>query len=122
MSIRSRTSGSRSFGVWPRVALVFLSCATAACAQPRSDAAAPGGSCSVQAIVALQVAPEPALIAELGRVSGVRLELVRTMTTNLHLFSVNAPGPESECMAAIERLRRDPRVRSVDLDQRRQIQ
>jgi hypothetical protein len=52
----------------------------------------------------------------------VRLELVRTMTSNLHLFAMTAAGPEPECTAAMERLRRDPRVRSVDLDQRRGIQ
>lgn len=107
--------------VLPRLALVLLSCATAACAQPRDDAREPAG-CSVQVIVALQQGPVPSLVAELGRASGARLELVRTMTTNLHLFSLTAAGAEAECMAAIERLRRDPRVRSVDLDQRRQIQ
>ncbi len=121
MSIDIQTIGRGRFGVLPRLALVLLSCTTAACAQPR-NAAGDAAGCSVQAIVALQAAPEPALVAELGRVSGARLELVRTMTTNLHLFSLSAPGPESECMAAIERLRRDSRVRSVDIDQRRQIQ
>ena len=105
----------------PRLLLVLLGCATAACAQPRSDARDPAG-CSVQAIVALQLDPVPALVADLGRASGARLELVRTMTSDLHLFSLTAPGAEAECMAAIERLRRDPRVRSVDVDQLRQIQ
>ena len=107
--------------VWPRLALALLSCATAACAQPRNDVREPA-DCSVQAIVALQQGPTPSLVADLGRASGARLELVRTMTSNLHLFSLTAPGAEAECTAAIERLRRDPRVRSVDLDQRRQIQ
>jgi hypothetical protein len=108
-------------GVLPRLALVLLSCCTAACAQPRGDASEPTG-CSVQAIVALQGDPVPALVEDLGRASGARLELVRTMTSNLHLFSLMAPWPEADCVAAVERLRRDPRVRSVDLDQRRQTQ
>jgi hypothetical protein len=101
--------------------LVLLGCAATACAQPRSDAREPAG-CSVQVIVALQLDPVPLLVADLGRASGARLELVRTMTSNLHLFSLSASGVETECWAAIERLRGDPRVRSVDLDQRRRIQ
>jgi hypothetical protein len=76
----------------------------------------------VQAIVALQQDPVPSLVEELSRASGARLELVRAMTTNLHLFSLTAAGTEAECLAAIERLRRDPRVRSVDVDQRRRAQ
>jgi hypothetical protein len=76
----------------------------------------------VQVIVALQGDPAPALVADLGRVSGARLELVRSMTTNLHLFALSAPGPQADCVAAVERLRGDARVRSVDVDQRRQIQ
>lgn len=119
-SRRTRPRPNQPFGALTRLVWVLFSCTTAACAQPRSAAVDTG--CSVQAIVALQAAPEPALVAELGRVSGARLELVRTMTTNLHLFSLNVPGPEAECIAAIERLRRDARVRSVDIDQQRQIQ
>jgi hypothetical protein len=100
--------------------LVVLGCAANACAQPRGDAREP--TCSVQVIVALQSSPDSALVADLGRASGARLELVRAMTSNLHLFSLTAAGPQAECNAAMERLRRDARVRSVDLDQRRQIQ
>jgi hypothetical protein len=103
------------------LSLFLLVCAAAACAQPRSAAREQPG-CSVQAIVALQLEPVPSLLAELGRASGARIELVRTMTTNLHLLSLTAPGGDAECMAALEQLRRDPRVRSVDVDQRRQIQ
>ena len=104
-----------------RSAFLALGCAAAACAQPRDEVASTP-TCALRVIVTLQSAPDDALVADLGRASGARLELVRTMTSNLHLFSLTAPGAEAECMAAIERLRRDPRVRSVDLDQRRQIQ
>lgn len=91
-----------------------------ACAQPRDDIAhdVPSG-CSVRVIAGLNSAPDAALLADLSRASGARLELIRTMTSDLHLLSLEAPGPESECMAAIERLRGDARVRSVDLDERR---
>jgi hypothetical protein len=103
-----------------RGAVLALGCAAAACAQPRDDAARASG-CVVQVIVTLQSSPDDALVADLARVTGARLTLVRTMTSNLHLFSIEA-GPEPECDAAIERLRSDPRVRAVDLDRRRQIQ
>ena len=95
----------------------------AACAQPRDDLAhdAPSG-CSVRVIAGLASAPDDALLADLSRASGARLELVRSMTSGLYLLSLQAAGPESECMAAIERLRSDARVRSVDLDERRRIQ
>jgi hypothetical protein len=101
--------------------LVVVGCAAAACAQPRGDAAQ-ASTCSVDVIVALQFAPDATTVADLGRVSGASLELVRTMTSNLHLFSLSAPGPATECTAALERLRRDSRVRSVNLDERRRIQ
>lgn len=106
---------------YPHLMLVVLGCSATACAQPRDDAREPTG-CAVQVIVALQSAPDATVVAELGRASGARLELVRTMTSSLHLFSLTAPGPAAECTAAIERLRRDSRVRSVDLDQQRRIQ
>jgi hypothetical protein len=40
----------------------------------------------------------------------------------LHLLALQAQGGDSECKAAMERLRGDPRVRSVDIDARRKIQ
>jgi hypothetical protein len=106
----------------PRSLLLVVGCAAAACAQPRDDAAHVGDGCSIRVIVALQSAPDDALVADLARVSGAQLELVRTMTSNLHLFALTADGPEAECGAAIERLRHDSRVRAVDIDQRREIQ
>jgi hypothetical protein len=104
--------------LWALVAAV-----AAACAQPRDDLAhnVPSG-CSVRVIVGLAGAPDAGLLGDLSRASGARLELVRTMTSGLHLLSLEAAGPDSECMAAIEKLRSDARVRSVDLDTRRTIQ
>jgi hypothetical protein len=106
----------------PRSLLLLVACAAAACAQPRDDGALAEPGCSVRVIVTLQAAPNDALVADLARVSRAQLELVRTMTSNLHLFALTAAGSESECTAAIERLRRDPRVDAVDIDQRREIQ
>jgi hypothetical protein len=104
-----------------RSAFLVLGCVAAACAQPRDEiASAP--SCALRIIVTLQSAPDEALVDDLDRVSGARLELLRTMTSNLYLFSLEGQGPEPECDAAVERLRRDPRVRAVDRDERRQVQ
>jgi hypothetical protein len=73
-------------------------------------------------IVALNAAPDGALLADLSRVSGARLELVRSMASNLYLLTLEAPGADAGCRAAMERLRGDPRVRSADVDARRKIQ
>jgi hypothetical protein len=104
--------------LWAPVAIVAT-----ACAQPRDDLAhdVPSG-CSMHVIAGLTSAPDAALLADLSRVSGARLELIRSMTSGLHLLSLEAAGPDSDCMAAIEKLRSDARVRSVDLDERRRIQ
>jgi hypothetical protein len=104
----------------PLITLV-LGCAAAACARPHEAAQAVPSTCSLQLIVALDVAPDDELLADLSRVSGARLELIRTMTSNLHLLALEAQGADSECRAAMERLRGDPRVRSVDVDERRKI-
>ena len=101
---------------------IVLSCAAAACAQPQGVAHAAPPDCSLRVIVALNDSPTDTLLADLSRVSGARLELVRTMTSNLHLLTLEVQGADSECMAAMERLRGDPRVRSVDIDERRKIQ
>ena len=101
---------------------LLLGCCAAACVQPREVAQAAPSTCSLQVIAALDAAPDDTLLADLSRVSGARLALVRTMTSNLHLLTLEAQGADSECRAAMERLRRDPRVRSVDVDARRKIQ
>jgi hypothetical protein len=76
----------------------------------------------LRVIVGLDVVPDAALLADLSRTSGARLELIRPMTANLNLIALEAQGDDSECKAALERLRGDPRVRSVDVDARRRIQ
>jgi len=101
---------------------LLLGCGAAACVQPREVAQAAPSTCSLQVIAALDAAPDDKLLADLSRVSGARLALVRTMTSNLHLLTLEAQGADSECRAAMERLRGDARVRSVDVDARRKIQ
>jgi len=76
----------------------------------------------MRVIVALTDAPDDKLLADLSRVSGARLELIREMASNLYLLTLETQGADSECRAAMERLRGDPRVKSVDVDERRKIQ
>ena len=112
----------RRFERAPPLLTLLLACVAAACVQPREVAQAAPSTCSLQVIVALDAAPDDKLLADLSRASGARLALVRTMTSNLHLLTLEAQGADSECRAAMERLRGDPRVRSVDVDARRKIQ
>jgi hypothetical protein len=113
---------SRGFERARPLLTLVLGCAAAACVQPREVAQAAPSDCRLQLIVALDATPDDKLLADLSRVSGARLELIRTMTLNLYLLALEAQGADSECRAAMERLRGDPRVRSVDVDARRKIQ
>ena len=80
-------------------------------------------ACSTQIIVALAetTAPEPdaALIADLADTARVRLTFLRSAGPGMHVFTLRADDPDPTCDAAIERLRRDPRVRSVEMDEHR---
>lgn len=102
--------------------LLILGCIAAACAQQRDDRARAPAGCTERVILTLHAAPDDALFSDLGRVSGAKLELVRAMTSNLYLFVLSAARPEPDCSDAIERLRRDPRVGTADLERRRDIQ
>ncbi len=102
--------------------MLMLASAATACAQPRADVAGATSMCNLNVIVALDTAPDAVSLADLSRVSGARVELIRAMTSNLYLLALEAQGDDSECKAALERLRGDPRVRSADVDARRKIQ
>ena len=109
--------------VLPRsLLLVLLTAALPACAQQRAsdrDGAATG--CELPVIVAFATPPDDALLAALGRAAGVRLEQAASLTTNIYSLTLRADGADTVCRDAVQRLRADPRVRSVDLDERRQI-
>jgi hypothetical protein len=102
---------------------VLLVGAAVACAQQRPlDAAGSApGTCALPVIVAFANAPDAALLADLGRGSGVRLDSAASLTTNIYSLTLHADGGDAACRDAVQRLRADPRVRSVDLDERRQI-
>jgi hypothetical protein len=99
--------------------------------QERPTEERPG--CQLRLIVRVDRALDDALLAELERSSGARLDLMSVveprnlyvLTLSEHGLSLNEDGSsrsveQSDCAAAAARLRSDPRVRSVDVDARRQ--
>ncbi|HUN73516.1 MAG TPA: hypothetical protein VMU40_03275 [Steroidobacteraceae bacterium] len=97
----------------------------AACAVWRASSAYPPSaqvdSCSTQVIVGFSKdhgsRPPARFVSDLASSDRVRLRFLRTVGPGLYLFSLRAS--EQDCSHAIERLRRDARVRSVDLNRRR---
>lgn len=100
---------------------VLPAVAAAACAQQGGSRAADAG-CELPVIVAFASTPNDALLEELGRTAGVRLEGVTSLTTSIYSLTLRAEGAAAICRDAVQKLRADARVRSVDLDERRQIQ
>ncbi len=94
-----------------------------ACAQQRSqiaeEAAAVG--CTLPVIVAFVTPPDQAMFVELARAAGARLGAPASLTANLYSLTLGADGADDACLAAAERLRNDPRVRAVNVDERRAI-
>jgi hypothetical protein len=108
-----------------RAAMLLWACITLLTSAPGVPAAdaAPSSDCRVRIIVALaKPAPPPidgAWVQDLAAASGVQLRYLRAITPNLYVFRMIAPGGAGGCGAAIERLRADPRLRSVQFDQQR---
>lgn len=109
--------------------LAAAACALAGCVHDdagggTTSAAAPadGDGCRVRVIVAFAapaaVAGDPDYVADLARSTGVGLAFLRDAGGGMHVYVLTAPE-EDGCAAALDRLRRDPRVRSADVDARR---
>src|SRR6185312_14423822 len=68
-------------------------------------------------------APDAAFLQKLSHDTGVELTYVRSLTPSLHVLVLSADDADDpDCQRALGRLRSDPRVRSADIDQRRQPQ
>ena len=80
-------------------------------------------TCSTQVIVTLSesTAPEPeaGLVADLASTAQVRLTYLRSAGPGIHVFSLHADDLQPSCESALDRLRRDPRIRSIELDEHR---
>jgi len=63
--------------------------------------------------------PDERFVTDLAHAAAVHLTFLRSIGPHLYVFSVTAPDADPGCREALERLRHDPRVRSVDVDTRR---
>ena len=98
-----------------------VACSLTACSGAVETALADTNECSVQVIVRHAAEPDSALLADLERTNALTLEPVGVITRDLRVYTLRAAGTNDDCIAAVYRLRRDDRVRSVDLDARRGI-
>jgi hypothetical protein len=98
-----------------------VACSLTACSGAVETALADTNECSVQVIVRHAAEPDSSLLADLERTNALTLEPVSVITRELRVYTLRTAGTNDDCIAAIYRLRRDHRVRSVDLDARRGI-
>ena len=98
-----------------------VACSLTACSGAVETALADTNECSVQVIVRHAAEPDSALLADLEQTNALTLEPVGVITRDLRVYTLRTAGTNDDCIAAIDRLRRDDRVRSVDLDARRGI-
>jgi hypothetical protein len=70
----------------------------------------------------LDEAPNDAFVTDLAHAAKAHLTFLRIAGPNLYVFSLVAAEADPGCRNALERLRRDPRIRSVDVDERRKAQ
>jgi hypothetical protein len=59
-------------------------------------------------------------VQELAADNGVQLRYLRAITPRLYVFSMSAETATGGCDAALARLRVDSRLRSAQIDQRRE--
>jgi hypothetical protein len=87
---------------------------------PAASTSAPGEGCQQQIMVTLAGTPdgEPGskLVTDLAHTAAVELEYLRAVSPGTFVFSLTADGSDSGCRDALERLRHDPRIRSVEVD------
>jgi hypothetical protein len=80
-------------------------------------------ACNVRIILglaqAMQPPPSDQWVLDLAAANGVTLHYLRAITPQLYLFRMTATDAAGGCSAPMARLRRDPRLRSVEFDQLR---
>ena len=107
--------------------------ATGAPARPARPRPRPGlllatARCTLRVIVSFAqggapTPPDASFLQELSSAARVELAYVRSLTPALHVLVLRADDADDpDCQRALGRLRSDPRVRSADIDQRRQPQ
>ena len=119
--LTSARTRQRRLSVARFLAPFAIACSLTACSGAVETALAETEECSVQVIVRHAAEPDSALLADLERTNALTLEPVGVITRELRVYTLRAAGTHDDCIAAMYRLRRDDRVRSVDLDVRRGI-
>jgi hypothetical protein len=104
---------------------VLLVCGFAAPAMGVAGVAtAQAGACNARVILglaqAMQPPPSDQWVQALAAANGVELHFLRAITPALYLFRLKARDAAGNCRAPLARLRKDSRLRSVDLEQRRE--
>jgi hypothetical protein len=114
-----------------RLASLFIALWLVACATrsgPGAVADDDAADCSLRVIAsfaptAVPNPPDATFLQELARDTGVQLTYVRSLTSALHVLMLSADDADDpDCQRALARLRSDTRVRSADVDERRQPQ
>jgi hypothetical protein len=100
--------------------LLAIAASAHACAEPPPRPAALAPTCEARIVVGFGAPAEAADVAALAASTGLRLTVLNRLLPDLYVVQLSADGGDAACAAALERLRRDPRVRAADLDARRQ--
>lgn len=109
---------SRSLTVRLSAWLAIAACAQA-CAQPPQQPRAAAGDCSSRVVVGFRAPADSDVIATLATSNALTLTIVDRLLPDLYVLDLGTRGDDLACGAAVERLRADARVRSVELDARR---
>ena len=110
-------------GSWTALLLEALAVVSviSGCTRGGDTALARNAECSVRVIVHFAGDADAALLAELERVNALELEPRGEITADLRVYTLRAFDSDDACGAAIDRLRRDERVRSGNVDTRREL-
>jgi hypothetical protein len=108
----------RSLSVRLSAWLAIAMCAQACAQAPRQPSAA-ARDCSARIVVGFRAPAEPASISDLAASLSLTLSIVSRLLPDLYVLDLGARGGDTACAAALEQLRADQRVRSVELDARR---
>jgi hypothetical protein len=109
---------SRSLTVRASLWLAIAACAQA-CAQAPQETSAASGGCNARILIGFRAPADAAVVAALASSHALTLSVVNRLLPDLYVLDLGARGGGPACADAIERLRADTRVRSVELDSRR---
>ena len=100
------------------LAIAIALCAQA-CAQTSSQRTLAASDCTARIVVGFRAPAEPAAISDVAATHSLTLSIVSRLLPDLYVLDLATRGGDAACAAAIEQLRADALVRSVELDARR---